>query len=103
MIVIMGIFVVFMIAFLLAGMHLPKDKSKDGKLKTKLLKRLRERGRNQIHINWVETTGNRVSGMSIGYSDNAYSGLFNPGDTEEEVLKKAEHIFISKYLKEKNK
>jgi len=67
-------------------------------MKTKLLKRLRRRGRNQISIYSVTTTNRTVSGMKIGYSENKYSGLFDYGDTKEEVLKKAENIYIQNYI-----
>lgn len=68
-------------------------------MKIKLLKKLRRRGRNQISIRSVTTEGNTVIGMSIGYSDKKYSGLFGFGDTEEEVLKKAETLYLTDYIK----
>jgi len=37
--------------------------------------------------------------MSIGLNEDAYRGLFDFGDTEESVLKKAENIYINQYLK----
>lgn len=67
-------------------------------MKTKLLKKLRRRGRNQISIYSVTTQDGCTTGMKIGYSDDKYSGLFEFGDTKEEVLRKAEHIFITEYL-----
>jgi hypothetical protein len=76
-------------------------------MKVKLLKKLRRRGRNQINIRSVttETRGltdkPRVTGMSIGYNDDNYSGLWSSGLTEEDVLKKAERIYIEHYLKSK--
>jgi len=68
-------------------------------MKAKLLKKLRRRGRSEINIRSVTTTNGTVTGMSIGYSDDAYSGLFGFGDTKEDVLKQAEHIYITNYLK----
>lgn len=67
-------------------------------MKVKLLKKLRKKGRNKIHINSVTTTNDRVTGMSITYSDKDYMRIFKLGMTKEEVYKKAEHVFISKYL-----
>ena len=64
-------------------------------MKTKLLKKLRRIGKNKITIYSVTTTGNIVTGMSIGYNEDAYSGLFNFGNTEEQVLKKAEDVYLN--------
>lgn len=63
-------------------------------MKTKLLRKLRQQGRNQITIHSVTTTNGVVNGMSIGYSDDKYSELFWYGNTKEEVLKKAENIYL---------
>ena len=63
-------------------------------MKTKLLKALRTKGRNQININSVKTTNGTVTGMTIGYNDDIYKGLFSFGDTKEQVFKKAENIYI---------
>ncbi len=68
-------------------------------MKAKLLKRLRKKGRNQIHIYSVTKMSSVVVGMSIGYDEDKYSGLFSFGDTEDEVKKKAEHVYIADYLK----
>lgn len=70
-------------------------------MKTKLLKKLRRRGRNQIHIHSVTKQNDTVIGMSIGYSDDIYSNLFDFGLTKEDVLKMAENIYIEKYIMEK--
>jgi hypothetical protein len=73
-------------------------------MKVKLLKKLRRRGRNQINIHSVTTQTRgltdkpRVSGMSIGYNDDIYCNLWDSGLTEEDVLKKAERIYIESYL-----
>lgn len=67
-------------------------------MKVKLLKKLRKRGRNQVHIHSVTKTDGVTTGMSIGYDDHKYSGLFCFGDTEEEVKKKAEQLYITEYL-----
>jgi len=63
-------------------------------MKTKLLKKLRAQGRKQITIHSVTKTNGTVTGMSIGYDDDKYSGLFSFGDTEEQVLVKAESIYL---------
>ena len=68
-------------------------------MKVKLLKKLRRIGRNQITIYSITKEDNIVVGMSIGYNSDDYKGLFVFGDTEEEVYKKAEKIYIDGYLK----
>lgn len=79
-------------------------------MKTKLLKMLRAQGRCQISIHSVTTTtswrGEFVTGMSYGYSNDAYRGLFSLGDTEEEVRDKAMRIYMRQnieYFREKYK
>lgn len=71
-------------------------------MKVKLLKKLRKRGRKEITINSVTKTDNVVTGMSIGFDEDEYSGLFSFGDTEEDVLKKAEKIYLTNYLNNKS-
>lgn len=67
-------------------------------MKTKLLKKLRRRGRNQIFIYSITKTNGTVTGMGYSYDDDEYSGLFNYGDTEKDVYRKAEKIYIENYL-----
>ena len=67
-------------------------------MKVKLLKKLRRKGRNKIRIYSVTTERGTTIGMKIGYSD---GNLFYFGLTEEEVLRRAEHIYIKKYILEK--
>ena len=69
-------------------------------MKVKLLKRLRRRARNLVHIHSVTRTNGVITGMSYGFTGDEYRGLFGFGDTEEDVMKKAEHIYIQKYLNE---
>lgn len=67
-------------------------------MKAKLLKRLRTIGRNQINIHSVTRTttwrGEFITGMRYGYNNDAYAGLFELGDTEEDVRNKAMKIYI---------
>ena len=67
-------------------------------MKTKLLKKLRNIGRNQITIYSVTTTSNWrgefITGMRYGYNNDAYSNLFSLGDTEEGVRDKAMKIYF---------
>jgi len=58
-------------------------------MKTKLLRKLRNRGRNKITINSITTVGNTTTGMKYSYNENEYSGLFDYGDTEQDVKEKA--------------
>jgi len=69
-------------------------------MKSKLLKKLRNRGRNQINIYSTTTTNGVVTGMSIGYSGKNYSGLFSFGNTEEQVLNKACKKYLCENLDE---
>ena len=69
-------------------------------MKVKLLKKLRRRGRNQVHIHSVTKTDGIVTGMSVGYDEDKYGGLFEFGDTKEDVKKKAERIYIEDQLKQ---
>jgi len=68
-------------------------------MKTKLLKKLRAIGRNQITIYSVTTTTTRlgeeyITGMRYGYNNDAYRGLFTFGDTEDEVRDRAMKIYF---------
>lgn len=71
-------------------------------MKTKLLKKLRTEGRSQINIYSVTRTttwrGECVTGMSYGYSDHAYKGLFDFGDSEDDVRDKAMRIYFEKNM-----
>lgn len=69
-------------------------------MKTKLLKKLREEGRNKVHI-WSTTTEQRrfsdewiTVGMSYSYNEPEYGDLFCIGDTEEDVKDRAMRIFF---------
>lgn len=67
-------------------------------MKVKLLKKLRDIGRNRISIHSVTRTttwrGEYVSGMSIGYSLPQYAHIWDFGMTEEDVHNKAMRIFL---------
>ena len=64
-------------------------------MKVKLLKHIREIGRNQITLYSITTTRGCVTGMSYGYNADEYSDLFSYGNTFEEVQEKAIKIYIS--------
>ena len=72
-------------------------------MKTKLLRRLRAEGQNQISVHSVTKSGGTVIGMSYGYNEDKYAGLFFFGNTEKMVKKKAERIYIEDYLKAKRR
>jgi hypothetical protein len=62
-------------------------------MKAKLLKRLRNTGRNVIDVLSVTTTssafsGKTITGMSYSYTGDEYKGLFSFGDTEEKAKEK---------------
>jgi hypothetical protein len=67
-------------------------------MKTKLLRKLRSRGRNAISIYSVTRTNGVVTGMSIGFNDNWCSGLFSYGDTEQDVKEKAARKYIQCHI-----
>jgi len=68
-------------------------------MKVKLLKKLRRRGRSIITIISVTTTNGTPTGMRYSFTGDKYSNLFEWGDTEEDVKKKAERIYIENWLK----
>ena len=79
-------------------------------MKTKLLKKLRCIGRCQVSIYSVTTTttwrGEFITGMSYGYNNDAYKGLFTLGDSEDEVRDKAMKIYFKNnmdWIREKYK
>ena len=71
-------------------------------MKVKLLKKLREIGRSQVNIYSVTRTttwqGECVTGMSYGYNDSDYKGLFDFGDSEDDVRDKAMKIYFRKNI-----
>lgn len=70
-------------------------------MKVKLLKKLRNRGRNSVNIISVTKTGNTITGMSYGYDSDDYKGLFSLGNTENDVKEKAARIYVKNWLKHK--
>ena len=62
-------------------------------MKVKLLRKIRSRGASEITIRSITRQGGRITGMSYGFNDDAYSDIFNFGDTENEVIRKAQHIY----------
>lgn len=72
-------------------------------MKAKLLKELRNTGRNEIEVLSMEIThsafsGERITGMSYAFTDDKYRGLFSYGDTEEKVREKACNIWLSENI-----
>ena len=71
-------------------------------MKVKLLKKLRDIGRSQVNIYSVTRTttwrGECITGMSYGYSDSVYKGLFDFGDSENDVRDKAMRIYFRKNM-----
>ena len=63
-------------------------------MKTRLLIKLRERGRNAINIYSVTKSYDTITGMTIGYDYNEYSGIFQYGMTEQEVRDRACKIWF---------
>lgn len=63
-------------------------------MKSKLLKKLRQVGRNEISVYSMTTTDGIVTGMKVGYNENAYKNLFSFGDTEAIVKEKASRVYL---------
>lgn len=64
-------------------------------MKIKLLRKLRNIGRDKVNIISVTTTNGIVTGMKYGYDEDEYRGLFDFGDTKEDVKEKASKIYLS--------
>ena len=64
-------------------------------MKVKLLKKLRQEGRDQVNIYSITTTNGRITGMEYGYPSYHYRNVWSYGDTEEEVKEKGFHIWLS--------
>ena len=63
-------------------------------MKTKLLIKLRNQGRNMINITSVTKTNGTITGMRYGYDYDEYKGLFDIGNTEDDVENKACRIYL---------
>lgn len=67
-------------------------------MKSKLLLKLREIGRDQVHVYSV-TSGSEV-GISYGYSNEAYAHIYRYGDTREDVKNRAARIYLRMNIEE---
>lgn len=67
-------------------------------MKSKLLRKLRDKGRSKITVFSITKTGGIATGMSYGFNENEYKGLFSLGDTEEDVKEKAARIYIERNI-----
>ena len=67
-------------------------------MKTKLLRKIRAIGRDQVHIYSVTTSNGVVTEMTIGFNEDYYCGLFTFADTEAEVLEKVCKIYLEKNI-----
>lgn len=67
-------------------------------MKVKLLKKLRQVGRNKIDVYSITKStsycGTCITGMRYGYTGDEYRGLFSYGDTEDDVRNKASKIYL---------
>jgi hypothetical protein len=72
-------------------------------MKCRLLKKLRRRGRNQINVYSITRSDGVITGMSYGFDEDEYGGLFDFGDTIDDVKNKAARIYMELYLKKKKK
>lgn len=62
-------------------------------MKVKLLKRFLNNANRQITVYSITTNRGCVTGMSYGYNDDRYAGLFSWGDDEEDVMRKVRQIY----------
>lgn len=69
-------------------------------MKAKLLIKLRNIGREMINITSITKENGVITGMSYGYDYNEYKGLFELGDTEEDVKEKSARIYIKTNINE---
>lgn len=67
-------------------------------MKAKLLKKLRDEGRSKINIISFTKTNGIYTGMSYGFDDDEYRGLFKIGDTESSIKEKAARIYINTHI-----
>ena len=68
-------------------------------MKTALLKRLTRQSRNEVTIHSITKDGDGFAiGMSYGYDENCYKGLFELGDIEKGIMQKVRHIYIQRYF-----
>ena len=67
-------------------------------MKTKLLRKIRRAGSMQIRIYSVTRENGMTVGMAIGANDSLYCGLFEMGDTENEVINKAIRIYYETHI-----
>ncbi|MEO9145091.1 MAG: hypothetical protein ABI237_05990 [Ginsengibacter sp.] len=75
-------------------------------MKVKLLRRIKRCGANQINIRSITKEGGDIVGMSYGFTDDCYHGLFDFGDTKNDVIRKAQHIYweqVKDYYRKKLK
>lgn len=80
-------------------------------MKVKLLIKLRNIGREKINIISVTKENGLNTGMSYSYDYDEYMGLFEFGDTEDDVKEKSARVYIrtnineicKKYFNYKNK
>ena len=64
-------------------------------MKAKLLKKLRNQGRSKVNIYSITKTGDIITGMSYGFDDSEYRGLYSLGDSEQIVKEKACRIYMN--------
>jgi len=69
-------------------------------MKAKLLIKLRNIGREMINVTSITKENGVTTVMSYGYDYNEYKGLFELGDTEEDVKEKSARIYIKTNINE---
>jgi len=67
-------------------------------MKTKLLRRLRSIGRDQVTVYSITKTNGYITGMQYGHPGEGYRDLFDMGTTEEELKEKACRIYLNQNI-----
>lgn len=67
-------------------------------MKTKLLKKLRNEGRDQVDVHSITTENGIITGMCYTHPGEGYRDLFSMGTTEEELKEKACNVWLSKNI-----
>lgn len=63
-------------------------------MKTELLRKIRRRANNEVYISSITRSGSIVTGMTYRYNEDCYNEVFSYGDSENDVMRKVQHIYF---------
>lgn len=69
-------------------------------MKVRLLKKLRNEGRDQVHVHSTTSENGIITGMSYSHPGEGYRDLFCMGTTEDELKDKACIVWLSKNIQQ---